>query len=332
MSPSPSTISTEGGNTMAKKKVGVPPYRDEERIRTDDFEEIIYEKDPPVGRIILNGPEKRNPLGYARKMELAMGLQEMELDDDIHVIIIKGAGPSFCAGYDITPIKPGEPQRNGPASGVYQQRDKDSAWNAGYQSNAREVYFRIFDLQKPVIAQIHGYCLAGGTHLAGFCDLRVVADDAQIGFPVIRNWTTQGFQYEIWLMGPTRAKYYLFTGDPMDGKQAYERGWASAVFPAAKLEEETEKLARKIALTDPVLQMLTKRSLNRQMELMGFKTGMQWSMDIRAGARNRPGEGEGDQFRKIALEKGLKAALDWRDKTFGIAYRTSEKAQKLKQR
>ena len=317
---------------MVKKKVGLPPFRDEDRIRTDDFEEIIYQKDPPVGRLILNGPEKRNPLSYARKSELAMALQEMELDDDIHVIIIKGAGPSFCAGYDITPIKPGEPQRNSPATGVFVNPNKDRAWNANYQAWARELFFRIFDLQKPVIAQIHGYCLAGGTHLAGFCDMRVVAENAQIGFPVIRNWTTEGYQYELWLMGATRTKQYLFTGDPMDGKKAYEWGWASAVFPADKLEEETEKLARKVALTDPTLLMMTKRSINRQMELMGFKTGIQWSMDISPAAATRRGAGDEDEFRKIALEKGLKAALDWRDKTFGTSYRTSEKAQKLKQR
>ena len=88
---------------MPKKKMGMPFYRYEERIPTDDFEEIIYEKDGPIGRLILNTPEKRNPLSYRRINELSMGLQEMEMDDDIRVIIIKGAGPAFCSGYDLTP-------------------------------------------------------------------------------------------------------------------------------------------------------------------------------------------------------------------------------------
>ena len=314
---------------MAKKKQGLPLFRDEER-ELGEYEEIIYEKDPPVGRLVLNGPEKRNPLSYARKAELAMGLMEMELDPEIKVIIIKGAGPSFCAGYDITPIQPGEPQRNATPTGVFVQPDRDRMGNANYQTWARELFFRIFDLQKPVIAQIHGYCLAGGTHLAGFCDIRVVADNAQVGFPVIRNWTTEGYQYEIWLMGVSKAKYYLFTGDPMDGNRAYQWGWASAVYPAEKLEEETENLARKIALTDPGLIMMTKRSINRQMELMGFKTGMMWSQDISPAAGLRPGAGSDDEFRKISLEKGLKAALDWRDKSFGISYRTSDGAEKAR--
>ena len=88
---------------MAKEKRGLPFWRYEERIPTDDFEEIIYEKDGPIGRLILNTPEKRNPLSYDRIIELSMGLQAMEMDDDIRVIIIKGAGPAFCSGYDLTP-------------------------------------------------------------------------------------------------------------------------------------------------------------------------------------------------------------------------------------
>jgi enoyl-CoA hydratase len=321
---------------MPKKKQGLPLYRYEERITTDDFEEIIYEKDGPIGRLILNSPEKRNPLSYRRIVELSMGLQAMEMDDDIRVIIIKGAGPAFCSGYDLTPGKaqdnnpnPNDPRARigyadvgDPPGGVFINEDKDGPSFYKYTFFSRELYFRIFDLQKPVIAQIHGYCLAGATHLAGFSDMRIVSEDAQIGFPVAKNLTIEGFQYEIWLMGATRAKYYLMTGDPMDGKQAYDWGWASAVFPADKLEEETEKLARRIALTDPVLLMMQKRTINRQMELMGFKTGMAWSQDVHmagAGAR-RGGTEEAKEFWRISQESGLRAAVDWRDSHFGIAY------------
>jgi enoyl-CoA hydratase len=320
---------------LAKQKRGLPQFRYEERIPTDDFEEIIYEKDPPVGRLILNQPERRNPLSYARICELAMALQEMEMDNDIRVIIIKGAGTAFCSGYDLTPGKarannpnPEEDYRatigwadvGDPPGGVYVDNSKDHAWFAKYQFFSRELYFRIFDLQKPVITQIHGYCLAGGTHLAGFSDLRIVAEDAQIGFPVIKNLTVEGFQYEVWLMGASRAKYYLFTGDPMSGRQAYDWGWASAVFPADKLEEETEALARRIGETDPFLLMMTKRNINRQMELMGFKTGMQWSMDVHSAAGRRLYGADAQEFWKHHEEGGLRAAIDHRDTNFGISY------------
>ena len=318
---------------MAKKKQGLPLWRDEER-ELGGYEEIIYEKDVALGlgRIILNGPEKRNPLSYARKNEIGMALREMELDEEIKVIIIKGAGPSFCAGYDITPVNPGEPQRNGPASGAYVNPDRDRLWSANYQQVYRETYSVIFDLQKPVIAQIHGYCLAGGTHLAAFCDLRIVAENAQIGFPVSRNWNTDGYSAMSWLTGVTKAKYWLFTGQPMDGNEAFRCNWASAVFSPEKLEEETEKIASNIALVDTDLIMLTKRLINRQLELQGFKTGIMWGMDVLPLAGFRKSQQEGDEFRKISQEKGLKAALEWRDQSFNISYRTSEQAREARDR
>jgi enoyl-CoA hydratase len=317
---------------MTKKKMGMPPYRFEERIPTDDFEEIIYRKDGPVGYLILNTPEKRNCLSYAKLCELGMGLHEMDIDPEVRVVVIKGNGPAFCSGYDLTPGKaeannpnPDDPRKNlgyadvgDPPGGIFYDHAKDMATFAKYEWFGREVYWREFDLHKPVITQIHGYCLAGGTHLAGFSDLRIVADDAQIGFPVVRQLTSEGFQYEIWLMGASRAKYYLFTGDPMTGQQAFDWGWASAVFPADKLEEETDKLAQRIAQTDPVLLMKTKNAINRQLELQGFRTGMRWSMDSHMTGLG--GYGQSHEFFQRSSDDGLRAALDWRDGQYGIEY------------
>ena len=316
---------------MADTKRWTPPYLGEE-YEKGGYEAVIYEKDAPLGRVILNGPEKRNPLNQQRKTEIAKALREAELDEEVKVVIIKGAGPSFCAGYDITPTQPGEPPRGSPPHG-YVHPDRDALMNAGYHTMARELYFPIWDMQKPVIAQVHGYCLAGGTHLASFCDLRIVAEDAQIGYPVSRNWTSGGYQYMPWMCGVTKAKFYMFTGKPMDGKEAFRCNWASAVFPAAKLEEETENIALDIAKVDTDLIMLTKRNINRQMEIMGMKTGLMYSIDTNAlaGFRVSQKEGEGDEFRKIAREKGLKAALDWRDQSFHISYRTSEGAEKARE-
>ena len=321
---------------MTKKKMGLPFYKFEDQIPTDDFEEIIYEKDGPIGRIILNEPEKRNPLSYARLCELAMAFQAMEMDPEIRVIILKGAGTVFSSGYDLTPGKaaannpnPEDPRGSygfadvgDPPGGIYIDDRQDRSYFYKYHFFSREVYFRMFDLMKPIIAQIHGYCLAGATHLAGFSDVRYVADNVQIGFPVAKNLTIEGFQYEIWLMGASKAKHYLFTGDPMSGQEAYDCGWASKVFPADKLEEETEKIARRMAETDPNHLMMAKRTTNRQLELMGFKTGMQWSMDthVASYAGNRGMTAETAEFWRLSQEEGLRAAIDWRDKKFGIEY------------
>ncbi|MCW1384679.1 enoyl-CoA hydratase-related protein [Novosphingobium sp. KCTC 2891] len=294
-----------------------PPYRGE-NVERPVFDLVDIERDGPIGRIILNSPEKRNPLGYERLLQIEMAAKELELDDDVRVIIIKGAGPCFSAGYDITPTPPGEPKRNTPENG-YHHPDRDTAWQA-YDHEHLRIYTSLFDLQKPVIAQIHGHCLAGGSELAAFCDLRIVADDAKIGWPVGRHWSPGNLQVSPWLMGMTRAKYYMFTSEPISGKQAAEWAWASESVPADELEERTEAIARKIALTPTDLIMLTKRSINRQFEIMGFKTGMASSADHLAIALLRPSFARGDEFMARAQQGGLRAALDWREEHFDNDY------------
>ena len=305
------------------------PYRDE-AFEMPEFDLIRIEKDAPIARIVLNAPEKRNPLGYERLLQIEMAAKLLELDDDVKVIIIKGDGPSFCAGYDITPIQPGEPRRNSPLNG-YINPDRDPIWGS-YNMEHLRVYFTLWDLQKPVIAQIHGYCLAGGTELAALCDLRIVAEDAQIGWPVGRTWSPGNIQYMPWLTGITKAKYYMFTNTPMDGIEAFRCDWASACFKAEELEAKTEEIAAQIALAPTDLMMLAKRSINRQFEIMGFRTGLYTGSEFLSLAGLRPSQRreDGNQFGKIALEQGLKAALDWRDTTQGLSYRTSEKASKAR--
>jgi enoyl-CoA hydratase/carnithine racemase len=210
-----------------------PPYR-RENVELPEFDLVEIERDGPVGRIVLNSPEKRNPLGYERLLQIEMAAKLLELDEEVRVLIIKGQGPCFSAGYDITPVKKGERQRNMPPGG-YIHPERDRLWQSYDLEHAR-VYMTLFDLQKPVIAQIHGACLAGATELAGFCDLRVVADDARIGWPVGRNWSPGNLQYLPWLVGMTRAKYTMFTCEPMSGKEAFEAHWASESVPAERLE------------------------------------------------------------------------------------------------
>lgn len=306
------------------------PYR-REKVEMPEFDLIEIERDAPIGRIVLNSPEKRNPLGYERLLQIEMAAKLLELDDSIRVIIIKGQGPSFCAGYDMTPVKKGERARNFPPGG-YINPQRDRLWQSYDMEHAR-VYMTLFDLQKPVIAQIQGACLAGGTELAGFCDLRVVADDAKIGWPVGRNWSPGNLQYIPWLVGMTKAKYYMFTCEPMSGVEAAQAQWASESVAPEKLEERTEELAQMIALTPTDLIMMTKRSINRQFEIMGFKTGIASSMDHLALASmreqglyaKRTADGEaGDEFLRRSESDGLTAALKWREETFGNSYRDSD--------
>ena len=285
-----------------------------------DYEKIIYDKDPPLGRIILNQPEKRNPLGYQRLFEIADALKEMERDGEIKVIIIKGEGPCFSAGYDLTPIPSGGPQLNQPANGVYTAEGRDRTWGS-YNREHLRVYYTIWDLQLPVIAQIHSYCLGGATELSAFCDIRFVSDDVVIGWPVARDGSPGDIQYAPWVIGMTKAREIYYTGDTMSGEEAWRVGWATRVYPREKLEEETEQFAQRMAMIETDLIMMSKRNINRQMEIMGFRTGTaSFAVDFLTAAGTRASAGE---FARLRDEKGLKAALDWRDGKFGDL-RTSE--------
>jgi enoyl-CoA hydratase/carnithine racemase len=268
-----------------------------------DYKDILYEVDAPLARITLNRPEKMNALRNQLRGELFHALRVAETDPDVSVIIIKGAGRCFSAGYDlgggigsedlpdVGPIVPGPAQ-----------------WprhlNAGY--------FLIWDLTKVVIAQAHGYCLAGGSELASYCDLFVVADDALIGYPPVRDMSPPDNCWFPWHLPMRKAKEMIFTGDPLTGKQAVEYGLANYSVPADELDEFTTKLAERVALVSPKLLALSKRQINRAYEVMGIRTALSAGNDIMALLG--PG---GGSFVQTLREQGLHAAIEERSARWG---------------
>ena len=175
-------------------------------------------------------------------------------------------------------------------------------------------YWQIWELTKPVIAQVHGYCLAGATELATMCDLMVVAEDAQIGYPPVRAMTSVDIAYPPWHMPMRKARELLYTGDPISGQEAAEIDWANRAFPIGELAAGTETFAERIALIDSPMLQMTKRQLNRAYEVMGIRTALAIGADIQTLSSVRPGGGE---FGRISREQGLAAALAWRDGPFG---------------
>jgi enoyl-CoA hydratase len=273
------------------------------------YQKIIVD-DPRsrVRRITLNRPEKRNPLSNELRTELFDALEKADRDDSVAVTIIRGAGSCFSAGYDL-------------ASNVAAQQPFYTAGGIGnWPRHVVEGFFKIWDLSKPVIAQVHGYCLAGGTELATACDLVYVAEDAKIGYPVVRSISPPDNQFYPWIVGLRRAMEMMLTGDSMSGVEAVESGFANRAFPADALEARVLEIAERVAKVPSDLQQINKRAVHRQMDAMGIRAGIRAGTEMQALATYTRSTQEHMQ----ELRKNLTAALTKRDQEFGD-YRTSKK-------
>jgi enoyl-CoA hydratase len=271
-----------------------------------DYTKIIVDEPLPlVQRITLNRPEKRNPLSNELRTQLFHALETGDQNPDVRVSIIRGAGPCFSAGYDLQ-SNVAEDQPYYTAGGL-----------ANWPRHVVEGFFRIWDLAKPVIAQVHGYCLAGGTELATACDLVYVADDAKIGYPVVRSISPPDNQFYPWIVGLRRAMEMMLTGDHISGAEAVECGFANRAFPEEQLEENVLRLAERVAMTPSDLQQINKRAVHRQMEAMGIRAGIRAGTEMQQLATFTATT----QAHLAEIRKGLTQALSKRDAAYGD-YRT----------
>jgi enoyl-CoA hydratase len=269
---------------------------------------LVDEPAEGVRRITLNRPEKRNALFHPLRGEILEALREADQDDSVRVSIIRGAGKAFSAGYDL----------GGGNEGLdlpFFTSHGDGQW----PRHVTEGWMSIWDLAKPVIAQVHGYCLAGGSELASGCDLIYVAEDAQIGYPAVR-FGVPDMHFHAWTMGMRKAMEAMLTGDSMSGLDAVRVGWANDAFPVDELDDRVVDVASKIAKLPPDIVQINKRVVHRQMEVMGLRTGIRVGTELCAlGTRQ-----ESMRAFVADMQKGLTDALTKRDAPFGD-YRTAEK-------
>ena len=265
---------------------------------------------PHVLRVTLNRPEKRNALSHPLRGEIMDALRAGDMDDDIKVMIVRANGPSFSAGYDLGGGNVGHeyPHYTAPGEGQWPR-------------HVTETWMSIWDMSKPVIAQVHGYCLAGGSELATGCDLVYVAEDAQMGYPAVR-FGVPDMHFHPWFLGMRKAMEMFMTGDSISGVEAVRYGWANAAFPAAELEAGVLAVAEKITKVPLELLRLNKRAIHRQMEAMGLRDGIRAGTEICALGTHTRAMAE---FTGTVRAKGLTAALDERDGVFGD-YRTRQGA------
>ena len=284
-----------------------------------EYKSILYEKDNQIARITFNLPEKLNVMDFPGDKGLLddfqAALDVAAEDDDLKVVIIKGAGRSFCAGHDLTRIfKVYEEQDKEPGKRRPSQRARlkiDRKWKEGHQ--------KILLFPKVTIAQVHGYCIGEGALISEFCDIAIVADDAHISHAEQRlGFAGSGvnllplFQN----LGYKRARELVLTGRAFDGKEAERIGWATKSVPFEKLEEEVEAMAKQVCLL-PYDGLAIGKAANHQiLDILGVSQGLQFAYathTLFTNLRFEPGE---FNFVKQRKDEGTRTGIHERDERY----------------
>ena len=266
-------------------------------------DEILVRTDStPWGvRLTLDRPAKLNALSGALVEQLVAAVDAANADPAVRVIVLAGAGRAFSAGYDLT--EEAEGGIGGPVG-----------WRKLLAVDV-EATLHVLESSKPVIAQIHGYALAGGLELAMACDLIVAAEGTKLGEPEIRYGSAPVTLLMPYLIGQKKTRELLLTGDLIDAVEAERIGLINRVVPADRLEAEVDALADRLARTPPEVMGPTKAMLNRAMDAAGFRMAVEAGLDLGAiiNAADTPEQREWDT---IVKRDGLKAALAWRDRRY----------------
>ena len=267
------------------------------------YQYIVLDKHEQVGYLILNRPEKLNALNGAFVEDILGGLAELDRDEALRVIVIKGNGRALSVGGDLSP------------EGVKEFAYAKTALE--YKSVARlwmDARHAIRNLVKPTIVAVHGHFLAGATDLFLHCDFLVAADDAQIGCPDVKGMESPFCHMWTYLVGPQWAKLILLTGDNIDGATAERIGLVLKSVPPKQLDEEVRALAKRVANVPVDFLDANKTLVNRVLDNMGYLASQELAWEASYRTHVAPAA---QQFHEIIVNQGLKAALSWRKDNYG---------------
>ena len=270
---------------------------------------IDYSAGDGIARIVLNRPDRLNAINAQLINDLRDAMTAANDDSSVRVIILSGAGRAFCAGYDLD---------WGTRAEDATQRALSGQWDPvrdyfGMSRNVR-VFMSLWESPKPVIAQVHGWCVGGGTDLALCADLIYVAEDAQIGYPPARVWGEPTTVMWVYRLGLEHAKRLMLSGEPLSGAEAARLGLASQAATTAELPAVVDKMARRLA-TIPLNQLaMSKLLVNQAYENMGLRSSQMLGTVFDGIARHTP---EGIAWRDLAMKEGFREAVRRRDAPFG---------------
>ena len=259
-----------------------------------------------VGRILLNRPEKLNAINAQMPEEIRAAVDWMESRDEVHVILVEGAGRAFCAGYDMDLYA--EEQGDHPCK--QESLPWDPLVDYAYMKRNTENIMSLWRSSKPTVAKVHGYAVGGGSDIALSCDLLVMADDARIGYMPTRVWGCPTTAMWTFRLGPARAKEMMFTGNTIDGVQAAAWGLANRSVPAERLDTAALELVQRIAGVPKSHLAMHKMVVNQAMLTSGLEQTQMMATVLDGITRHNP---EGVWFRRYAQVHGFKKAVEWRD-------------------
>jgi enoyl-CoA hydratase/carnithine racemase len=264
------------------------------------YETIKLEHDGTLVTLTLNRPEKMNSLSDQLLADFRAAMDVCERDDNVRAMIITGAGKAFSAGFDISP-------RERPRTTVQDWRD--------HAKDGNETWLRVWRSRLPVVAAVNGYCLGGGCDLSMTCDYTVAADTAQFGEPEIEFCSAPPFLIMPWVLGMKHTKELLLLGERVNASEALRIGLVNRVVPADGLMEEAKKVALRMARLPAIAVKQNKEAINRAYDMRGLMANIEYGQEMfcMTAMAHSP---EGQEFRKIAREQGLKAAIRWREQRF----------------
>ncbi|MEE9230821.1 MAG: enoyl-CoA hydratase/isomerase family protein [Acidobacteriota bacterium] len=266
------------------------------------FETIQLDCNGPIAILTLNRPDRLNAISTQMKLDLTAALDQVEADDHIKVLILRGAGRAFCAGFDL------KEETDVEAKGV-------AHWRPELQRDF-DAIMRFWHFKKPTISAVHKYALAGGFEMAIACDITVAAEGTRLGEPELKFGSGIVALLLPWLTNPKKAKELILTGnDRLDAKDALALGIVNRVVPVGEEFETAMTIARDIAVMDMHSVQMTKEAINRTYEIMGMDQALRMALDIDVQIETLETP-ERNTFSEISRKEGLKAAIAWRDARF----------------
>ncbi|WP_336082614.1 crotonase/enoyl-CoA hydratase family protein [Nocardia sp. SSK8] len=295
---------------------------------THDYPTLTYERDGRIARITFNRPDKGNAITADTPLDLAHAVERADLDPRVHVILVSGRGKGFCGGYDLdifaeSGLEPhdGREDLTGTAVDPIAQAINHNPWGTwdpmldyAMMSRFNRGFASLLHANKPTVAKLHGFAVAGGTDIALFCDQIICADDTKIGYPPTRVWGIPAAGMWAHRLGDQRAKRLLFTGDCISGAQAAEWGLAVESCPAEELDARTEEFVARIARMPVNQLMMAKLALNSALNAQGVANSGMISTVFDGISRHTR---EGYAFQLRSATAGFREAVRERDEPFG---------------